>query len=370
MHTAVDRDNNFDAIRLVAAISVVVGHGWPLTGLSNPPQLGGIPIFTLAVFAFFSISGYLVNLSWKRDARVLPFLARRSSRIFPALAVVIAATTLFVGPLATSLTPWSYFTSPGTWAYLTNISLFATYELPGVFTNNPTQAVNGVLWSLGPEFLCYIGVIVVGLFAAGLCRKLPLARAAVFILIGAILAAASILPITYLDDARPALAAMVFFAFGAVLSELPTRRLPLWPCLLIVLFWSAGAVLLPDLQLVLAWFCLPYLVIAFGVRSTRLFRSAGHFGDFSYGVYLWGFPIQQMVWQAWPTLPLALNLAIVLVATLGLAFLSWHLIEKRALYFVRNRLQPIPVIPQGIETSSAEDSVDNRGAVEKPQISQ
>ena len=77
-----------------------------------------------------------------------------------------------------------------------------------------------------------------------------------------------------------------------------------------------------------------------GSRSTitPYIRRAGRFGDVSYGVYLWGFPIQQLVWQAWPQLNLGVNLVLVLAFTLAVAFASWHLIEKRALSAVRNRL--------------------------------
>jgi peptidoglycan/LPS O-acetylase OafA/YrhL len=339
MQLGAHRDNNFDAVRLIAALAVVVGHAWPLTGLSHPPRLGGIPVFTLAVFVFFSLSGYLVATSWRRDPRVLPFLARRASRIFPALIVVIVLTTFLIGPIATRLALNDYFSSSQTWTYLTNVSLVASYDLPGVFDANPRPVVNGALWTLGPEFLCYLGVMTLGLLAIALRIRRAPARAAMFVAIGVVMAIASRLPFTAFDGPRAALTAMVFFACGAALAQLPQLRLPLWPCALIAPVWLVVGSLLPESSQILVWVSLPYLVLALGARSTPYIRRAGRFGDVSYGVYLWGFPIQQLIWQAWPQLNLGVNLVLVLAFTLATAFASWHLVEKRTLSAVRSHLR-------------------------------
>jgi peptidoglycan/LPS O-acetylase OafA/YrhL len=200
MQSGAHRDNNFDAVRLIAALAVVVGHAWPLTGLSHPPRLGGVPIFTLAVFVFFSLSGYLVGTSWRHDPRVLPFLARRASRIFPALIVVIVLTTFLIGPIATRLALNDYFTSSQTWTYLTNVTLVASYDLPGVFDANPRPVVNGALWTLGPEFLCYLAVMILGLMAIALRVRRAPERAAIFVGIAVALAIASRAPFAALKN--------------------------------------------------------------------------------------------------------------------------------------------------------------------------
>lgn len=331
MQSRAHRDNNFDAVRLIAALAVVVGHAWPLTGSSHPLRLAGIPIFTLAVFVFFSLSGYLVATNWRRDSRVLPFLIRRALRIFPALVVVIVLTTFLIGPFATRLSVNDYFASSQTWTYLTNVSLVASYQLPGVFDSNPQPVVNGALWTLGPEFLCYLGVVIASLLAVALRIHRPHARAATFVAIGVVLAVCSRLPFAAFDGPRAALTAMVFFACGAALAQLPGPRLPLWPCALIAPVWLIAGALLPESSQILAWLSLPYVVLACGARSTRYVRRAGRFGDVSYGVYLWGFPVQQLVWLVWPHLDIGVNVVLVLVLTSSTAFASWHLVEKRAL---------------------------------------
>jgi peptidoglycan/LPS O-acetylase OafA/YrhL len=333
------RNNNFDALRLVAALAVVVGHAWPLTGRDHPPALGGVPIFTLAVYVFFCLSGYLVATSWNRDPRPRAFLARRAARIFPALIAVVVVTTLVIGPIATSLPLGQYFASGQTWSYLSNVSLVATYDLPGVFADHPRTAVNGVLWSLGPEFLCYLVVLALGVLVGRAVRSVrPAARAAVFAVLALVFAALSLWPDLLSSSARPAVTSMVFFATCAALAQAPDLRLPAWPVLILIPAWFGLVAVLPEAKYVAAWIAIPYLVLALGARSAPVVRRAGRFGDVSYGLYLWGFPLQQLVVQFWPGLPLWLDLLVVVPATLLLAFASWHLLEGRVLEAVRARL--------------------------------
>lgn len=326
-----DRSNNFDAIRLVAAATVIVGHAWPLTGAAGPPRVGGIAIFHLAVFVFFSLSGYLVGTSWIRDPRPRPFLLRRASRIFPALVVVVILTVFVVGPLATTLTPGEYFGSPTTWGYWQ-----ATYELPGVFTELPRPVVNGSLWTLGPEFTCYLGVLVVGVAVRLLPDRFRARGAgAALVLLAVLLAAVSLVPGAVPDSVRPITEAMTFFAGGAAIAQAQLTRLPARPAVVLGAIWVFGAWLTDLPGIVWCWIALPYLVVAIGSRSAPIVRRAGRWGDLSYGMYLWGFPIQQLVVLFAPGLPLPLDVAIVLIATAGIAIASWRLVEAPALRFGR-----------------------------------
>lgn len=146
--------NLFDALRIIAAAMVIIGHAWPLSGLSGVPTFAGMKIRHVGVYIFFVISGYLLARSWNRDPRPLAFIVRRALRIFPALFAVILLTILVVGPLLTVQPPGGYWGQRSFWNYFMNFLLLAEYELPGVFVNNPTPPVNGSLWSLGPEFCC------------------------------------------------------------------------------------------------------------------------------------------------------------------------------------------------------------------------
>lgn len=333
------RDNSFDAVRLVAAVTVVVAHAWPLTGFGQAPLVGGIKVFHLGVYVFFALSGYLVTTSWSRDPRLGPYLIRRASRIFPALIALVLLTVLVVGPLVSTLGPGEYFSSPMTWGYLQNLTLLATYDLPGVFTGHPIPVVNGALWTLGPEFTCYLGVLAIGLtvLAIGRMRRSRAADAApsrapalVFAALGIALGALALSPLE-LGGARPVVTAMVFFAGGAALASARLPRMPLLPAGVLLAGWVVAALLLPGLSIVWAWIALPYLVLAIGSRPIPVARAAGRFGDISYGMYLWGFPVQQVVIQLAPQLPLWVDIAVVLVVTAAIAAASWFLVERPSL---------------------------------------
>ena len=148
--------NNFDALRLLAALMVILGHGQDMKGFI-PTILWNFPISRIGLDIFFSISGYLVCDSWLRTPRLGVFLAKRALRIFPALIVCVALTALVLGPMTTVLPLWKYFGHHQMWSYFLNDFLYLKLNLPGVFTQRRLgSAVNGSLWSLAPEVLCYL----------------------------------------------------------------------------------------------------------------------------------------------------------------------------------------------------------------------
>lgn len=326
------RQNSFDAVRLGAALLVIVGHAWPLTGLSDPPRLAGIPIFSLAVYVFFALSGYLISTSWRHDPRPIGFLLKRVGRIFPALIVTVLISVLIVGPLVTSLNTDDYFARPETWRYLQNLSLVAVYELPGVFSAHPRPVVNGVLWTLGPEFLCYLGVMAIGMIARRTgTRRTERGQTLVFLAIGLCVGVLS----CFDGPLQPTLRAVVFFAVGALYARADPKRLPLWPVVPGLLLWLLVALAGRQPSTAFAWVLIPYAVLALGGRSLPVLSSIGRFGDFSYGTYLYGFLVQQIVWQLWPNLPLWIDIVIVVLATSALAACSWYAVERPALAAAR-----------------------------------
>ncbi|MGV8884375.1 MAG: acyltransferase family protein [Microbacteriaceae bacterium] len=323
------RSNNFDALRLIAALAVLIGHAWPLTGVGYPPEIGGIKIYHLAVFVFFAVSGYLITTSWQRTPVVRRFLAARFLRIFPALILVVVLTVFVVGPLATRIPLGEYFGSSQTWGYLVTITLAASYQLPGVFVDNPLDVVNGSLWTLGPEFGCYLLVL-----ALGLVLRARGARAIGWLIVAASLIGLALLPLGLPEPVRAIPTAMVFFAAGALWALALDRfelRMPLWSTPFVAAAWLVLAALLPALELPFAWIAVPYLALALGRASTPVLRRFGRFGDFSYGLYLWGYVTQQFVTSAFGVMPLWATLAIVVPAASVLAIASWHLVEKRAI---------------------------------------
>ncbi|WAB84595.1 acyltransferase [Microcella daejeonensis] len=308
-------------LRLLAAALVIIGHAWPLSGEAGVPEYAGIRIHHLGVYVFFAISGYLLASSWARDPSPGPFLIRRAFRILPGLIAVVVITTVALGPLLTTLPPSQYWSSSETWRYLVNITLFAQYELPGVFAGNPETAVNGSLWSLGVEVTCYLALVVAGLLGA---RAGPLVRALIAITIASITIAAP------LDGAiRITTVAIVFFFLGSLLARGGVlAATPIWPGLVLAV---AIAPLTGDLGTIAAWIVVTYLVVSVGSRPSRLAGVVRRGGDPSYGMYLWGFPLQQTVIVVVDPPSVIVSIVIVLPLAVAFGYLSWHLIERHAI---------------------------------------
>ena len=155
--------NSFDLLRLFAAVLVLYSHRHVLLGLVELKLFNWTTLGGAGVSIFFFLSGFLVWSSWVRDPELTRFSIRRSLRIFPALWFVVLFTVLVVGVLLSKLEVSGCFASFETWRYLSTALLVVRHGLPGVFVDNPYPlAVNGSLWTLPVEFLCYVSVAFIG----------------------------------------------------------------------------------------------------------------------------------------------------------------------------------------------------------------
>jgi peptidoglycan/LPS O-acetylase OafA/YrhL len=319
----------FDVLRLLAALMVVFGHSYALTGRSAAEPLdalaGGV-----AVYTFFAISGYLITLSWQRDPHLGRFMWKRVLRIFPALVVVIVASFAIIGPLNTSLDLSDYFSRRESWSYLGKVFIYpAQIGLPDVFSKNPyPYAVNGSLWTLRLEFSLYLVVAALGLVGflnrRGTCSALALVCVvADFIIMHTSLAA----HVPYLHQVETMFANAAPFFVGAALSQVEQgAKLPRLAAGLVLLMLLAASTPVFQPLLLLA---LPVVVLSIArCGSINLGRN---FGDLSYGLYLWAFPIQQTFIKFFPWLSPVQLFATASFSAAILAALSWHLVEKRAL---------------------------------------
>lgn len=331
---ATHRTNNLDFLRLVGSLAVVLGHAYVLVGRpANTPVISGMVVHSIGVIIFFSISGYLITASWGRNPRIVSYMAARCLRIFPALIVVVLAAAFVIGPLVTTLPTSQYLSHEGTWSYLYNIVLRVQYALPGVWAEGLPYpvAVNGSLWTLPAEFLCYLVVPLVFLAPARLRPPVIAALLAYAWWLAQIPATES--AIIWQTLISPAAEMWVFFATGAILRLLHERGLVFRAdaaALLLAGYMVLGG-MLPQHALKFAWVAVPYVVLTIGLAATPYLRRTSRFGDLSYGVYLWAFPVQQLVIDLSGVHRMSVNLLLVTSATLVLAWLSWHLVEHPAL---------------------------------------
>ena len=324
---------------------MLYSHSFVLFGMAQPTVFGRSSFGDMAVFVFFVISGYLVCESWERDSNPLRFGLRRALRIMPGLFVAVLFTTLVIGTAATSFALSDYVSSNLTWAYvLSNISLVCGIDrLPGVFESNPfPHAVNGSLWSLRYEVLMYAFLVLLGWVApkhrlTGACCAIFLLFATCWCLGRAMGLDHYSLPIPglwrlglELDSMRLANLGALFFA-GSLLY-LWRVRIPMSPLAALALLAVVAASAGNDWFNPLLWLALPYSVIVAARRLPAPFQLFGA-TDYSYGIYIYAFPVQQFFSQiairnGWTW---SVTLAVEGAATVALAASSWHFVERPAL---------------------------------------
>lgn len=331
--------NNFDLLRLFASFLVVYGHAYPLTGNPSPSFMGN-SVQAIGIKIFFVISGYLVMSSWQRDPSVYRFLIRRGLRIVPALVVLIVLSIVLIGPVFSQLGIHEYFSNGRAWSYLSNIALYIQYDLPGVFLNNPYPvAVNGSLWSLPIEVVMYlIGPLAWSLgflfFRRGVFG-ITLAALGLMIFSHYFLRIQAVPPATVIYGSSVAsfLDVSPYFLFGGVISL--ARFEKVLNIQLALFVWCAISLIkLPaDMSEIALWFVLTYVVLSFGLAQSRAGDWLTSKGDISYGVYLYGFPVQQGVSMLLPIAFLGpwVNFLIALPIVIVLSVFSWKLVERPVL---------------------------------------
>lgn len=332
--TAADhRSNNFDFLRIVGAVLVILGHGLALAGrAAEIPTILGYPLQHIGVFIFFSISGYLITASWSRTKNPLTYALARCLRIFPALIFVVLVTALVIGPWVSSMPRDQYFDHPGTSAYIfNNIKLFVTFELPGVWNDLPyPRAVNGSLWTLFVEFLCYLAVPFLFIFP----RFIRPLGALIALVVVIRLAETPIeeSPVFWAVRLRDAAGMWAFFAAGALLRLLSERfswfrfRTDVAVAGTVLAFLVSG--MAPRFALEVTSVAVAYAVLTIGLARTPYIARSARFGDFSYGLYLWAFPVQQLVIDQFGVQRMSVNLVLVVGISLVMAVVSWYLVER------------------------------------------
>lgn len=315
--------NNFDFLRFLAASSIIFSHCFALSlGYSNVflfdwhLLVGQTGLATLLV-----ISGYLISQSWEKKPQIKQFFWKRSLRIVPGLLLSISMILLIIGPLNTNFSIQEYFeslTSLSTWMA---VPFYNNGGVIGLFTDNPVTYVNAPLWTIPVEFGLYILVAVLGVIGMMKKRYIMLP----FILITA-LAWLSFYENPVLNKIRFA----VYFFIGSFLYLNRDRIKYRWwigALLIIPVILSAGT----KLMFLFAFIAIPYIVILVAYAKIPYLSEFGRMGDPSYGMYIYAYPIQQTILNFWPSIQIGQFIAATFVCVIPLAYLSWHLVEKKAL---------------------------------------
>ena len=327
MSSTQSQHNNFDFLRILAASLVLFSHQFDLLKLPSPAVLP-VGFGELGVCIFFSISGYLVTQSWTNDPHIFRFMARRFLRIWPGLIVATCLAALIMGPAVSIFSFSAYFKNTQVFIYFQTLLLKIQFFLPGVFTDNPyPNAVNGSLWTIPLEVKCYAILLVAG--ALSLLNSKWLIFATFLVL-------ACIHFRIFHTETHPGMNYLrnfgLYFLYGTCMHLFQhywKSKKTVGLIIVCLLTYLATSLSQPLVALLIA---VPYGVVVFGSTSTPFFNRFGRFGDLSYGIYIYAFPVQQcVIWLIHGRYSLWVHLALSFTATISLSFFSWHWVEKPAM---------------------------------------
>lgn len=335
-------NNNFTGLRLLCASLVIITHSYELLGMGKDAfyyySLSKVSLSHLAVNTFFVISGYLIFKSAERSKNVFEFIKKRFLRIYPAFfcAVIFSLIVAAVFYLGST----SFFLKNDTWSFLyRNLSiLFLQHHIDGVFENHPIAAINGSLWTIPYEILCYAGVTLLIIVPFIKRYKKPFIIT-LFIMLFIINAYINITPnLMHELGIFPTVTSLgIYFLGGALMHYIKIQQINYrWllilaiACLLCVKF---------SFWYMIFYIFWPIVIIGIGLASFPVINQVDKYvGDISYGIYLYAFPVQQAL--------IALELVeqpihliwLSLLITSVLAKVSWEYVEKPFLKFKSKQL--------------------------------
>jgi peptidoglycan/LPS O-acetylase OafA/YrhL len=346
MNKKISRHNNFDFLRFVLASFVIITHSYPLTGNKEHDILykltdGQTLLSYIAVRGFFSISGYLIFQSLMRSSSIKDYLWKRALRIFPALLAALCLSVI-LGYFAYSGFS-SYWLNTSTWSYIPkNLFFYFSNQstIDGVFVDNRYRpAINGSLWTIPYEFTCYL--LLIPFYFLKTKPKILFTCLVTGTFIFFIMAA--FFPnrgghydfVAWILNLGHNLLQHLFFFFlaGSFLAYIQISKLKSKNIVLIAIFILLIISFKTNTFIYANYLLIPMLTVLFGISSWYGINKIGEsMGDVSYGLYIYAFPIQQMIefyFKPTPSIMMGISFPLIFIT----ALLSWHFLEKPILKF-------------------------------------
>ncbi|GAK03729.1 acetyltransferase [Geomicrobium sp. JCM 19037] len=317
--SSMGKENNLDLVRFIIAAFVMYFHAFHIAGGEHSHEL-------LRVILFFFISGFFVYGSFERWGNVKDFVLARCVRLFPGMIVLMFVTLFFIGPIVTEKSIMSYMTDTKTWEYLLGVTIvFLQQELPGVFTNNPyPNVVNGSLWTLQLELVYYASIVILSLLQLTKPRVLIVLFAFTYFLHHLSLPVGE----TYISLYRVFLLGMLFYVYK---ENIPIRHAYAFGSFIVLLvFWNH-----PWFHELFIFFGSYLTLYAIYVRKLTIPWSR-LLGNCSYGVFLFGYPVQQSVQHFLPQISAGQNFIISLPFACLFALLSWFFVERKVFHYYKS----------------------------------
>jgi len=347
LHTLFDpRSNSLNAIRLVLASMVIVSHSWPLTGRGVDPLAGAQSLGGWAVFGFFGLSGYLITRSRMSGQPATHYYVARFLRIYPGFLVCILVTAFVFAPLAVALGSGGEYTINEGFKYLWGSVLLHPPVIGHPWVGTTLSGAvfpdvwNGSLWTLIWEAGCYVAIGV----AVSIFRR----RQLVGTFVGASFVTSTVLSylaqvhILELPGFMVGVFPMVAAFFAGALLFLYADKIPVVPATIasVLIIWA-----LTFTPMAVVFAPLPLALVLMVLGSVLKWDKVGSKYDLSYGVYIYGFPVQQLLALVFPVGGFwhVLYILACLACVAPLAWASFRFVENPALKLKLKRRETVGV---------------------------
>jgi peptidoglycan/LPS O-acetylase OafA/YrhL len=319
--------NNFDFLRVLLAFIVFLGHLGALSASKDLKFFEHSPI-EIAVFGFFIVSGFLIARSYDRSSSLKSYLKKRILRIVPAYLLVVFLCAILLS-LVSTLSLYDYFTNTQVYKYLFWNSLFLNFKapwLPGVFGN---QAVNGALWTLKVEMCYYFCVPLLFLLFGKNNKYRNISLTVIYFL--------SLIYLNYFESlhkmsiAKQIPGVLCYFIPGMLIYFNFDKFIKYKNPLFIIAIITVWIDLIFDIKLVSPMMI--GIIVLYIAYSFKFLNNFGKYGDFTYGIYIFHFPIIRTfttlgLFEDYNPFIMAL---ICMLVVIGVGISSWHFYEKKFL---------------------------------------
>nr|WP_199038347.1 acyltransferase [Dyella sp. ASV24] len=333
--TIESHNNNYTLVRLILAASVIYFHSFALSpGLHDHLSIAFLPVTTvggLAVQLFFFLSGLFVAQSFNKDPHVPSFILKRFMRIWPGLFVCLLVTSIIIAVINKHPTFLQYLKFDQFYDYTLRNSVFdLTWYIDGLLKNNASQSLNGSIHTLPMEAKMYVVLAFIGaLDMARTPARLAIAGAIAFVAV-VVPGIVELLPITLLNADYSRAAAAMFLAGVCVYGLSARLRIRLWQGILLI----TGAVVSTGIAHVFLFYASAAWIMMMIGQSPLIGKLWRPKQDLSYGIYIYGWPSQQIIMALAPIHLTAYVLTLIAVPlSTAFASLSWRFVEKPSIKF-------------------------------------
>ncbi len=335
----------------MAAIAVIYGHSFGMFRMDGHQDFSikwiahGITYSgEIAVIIFFFISGAVVSGSLLNSSAT-SFLIKRITRLLPGLIICLIVTsliTIYLFPSVGFFNPMKYIflniLNTFNVGQLPNMGGISLFEIPGAFINHTYRAVNGSLWTLPQEFRLYFVIAIASVLSSKFSRRQFLGVN--ILLLFMLIHSPSLVPligdnVTMLGN-KDAVINSIFFILGSLAYIIEIDRLKGY---VLGIIGFAIYFIWFNMQNHHLVFFLSIIFLATSVSKLKLLTRINLPGDYSYGVYLYGWPAGQILYFFYPSLSPELACIFTMLIALACAVPSWHFIEKPSIDFVKKKLK-------------------------------